>query len=207
AMNTLILNHHPKQSKAIDLSAKTRFEDLNLSSITNLALNCDERLLPILANAYDVSNDGLNEKEARKLISKALLLDRYNGTTWAIKEALSAVFPTAVVKEWFNYGGKPYFFKVKVSTTNVSFDERTLNTLERLIKDFKNVRSVLEAIEIEIESKNDSFNASAELSGEAIEILPFQTTFLENEIKSTKNAFGVFICEISKTNIDFKGVY
>ncbi|EAJ5130454.1 phage tail protein I, partial [Campylobacter coli] len=30
---------------------------------------------------------------------------------------------------------------------------------------------------------------------------------LENEIKSTKNAFGVFICEISKTNIDFKGVY
>ncbi|EAK7632266.1 phage tail protein I [Campylobacter coli] len=206
-MNSLILNHHPKQSKAIDLSAKTRFEDLNLSSITNLALNCDERLLPILANAYDVSIDGLNEKEARKLISKALLLDRYNGTTWAIKEALSAVFPTAVVKEWFNYGGKPYFFKVKVSTTNVSFDERTLNTLERLIKDFKNVRSVLEAIEIEIESKNDSFNASAELSGEAIEILPFQTTFLENEIKSTKNAFGVFICEISKTNIDFKGVY
>ncbi|EAK7408535.1 phage tail protein I [Campylobacter coli] len=206
-MNSLILNHHPKQSKAIDLSAKARFEDLKIESITNLALNCDERLLPILANAYDVSIDGLNEKEARKLISKALLLDRYNGTTWAIKEALRAVFPTAVVKEWFNYGGKPYFFKVKVSTTNVSFDERTLNTLERLIKDFKNVRSVLEAIEIEIESKNDSFNASAELSGEAIEILPFQTTFLENEIKSTKNAFGVFICEISKTNIDFKGVY
>ncbi|EAK3540248.1 phage tail protein I [Campylobacter coli] len=206
-MNTLILNHHPKQSKAIDLSAKARFEDLKIESITNLAMRCDERLLPVLANAYDVSIDGLEEKEARKLISKALLLDRYNGTTWAIKEALSAVFPTAVVKEWFNYGGKPYFFKVKVSTTNVSFDERTLNTLERLIKDFKNVRSVLEAIEIEIESKNDSFNASAELSGEAIEILPFQTTFLENEIKSTKNAFRVFICEISKTNIDFKGVY
>ncbi|MGI7824916.1 phage tail protein I [Campylobacter coli] len=206
-MNTLILNHHPKQSKAIDLSAKARFEDLKIESITNLAMRCDKRLLPVLANAYDVSIDGLEEKEARKLISKALLLDRYNGTTWAIKEALSAVFPTAVVKEWFNYGGKPYFFKVKVSTTNVSFDERTLNTLERLIKDFKNVRSVLEAIEIEIESKNDSFNASAELSGEAIEILPFQTTFLENEIKSTKNAFGVFICEISKTNIDFKGVY
>ncbi|EAK5011017.1 phage tail protein I [Campylobacter coli] len=206
-MNTLILNHHPKQSKAIDLSAEARFEDLKIESITNLAMRCDERLLPVLANAYNVSIDGLEEKEARKLISKALLLDRYNGTTWAIKEALSAVFPTAVVKEWFNYGGKPYFFKVKVSTTNVSFDERTLNTLERLIKDFKNVRSVLEAIEIEIESKNDSFNASAELSGEAIEILPFQTTFLENEIKSTKNAFGVFICEISKTNIDFKGVY
>ncbi|HDZ5043332.1 TPA: phage tail protein I [Campylobacter jejuni] len=206
-MNTLILNHHPKQSKAIDLSAKARFKELNLASITNLAQHCDERLLPVLANAYDVSIDGLNEKEARKLISKALLLDRYNGTAWAIKEALCAVFPTAVVKEWFEYSGKPYFFKVKVSTTNVSLDERTLNTLERLIKDFKNVRSVLEAIEIEIESKNDSFNASVEISGEAIEILPFQTTFLENEIKSTKNANAIFMCEISKTNIDFKGVY
>lgn len=206
-MNTLILNHHPKQSKAIDLSAKTRFEDLNLASITNLALNCDERLLPILANAYDVSIDGLETKEARKLISKALLLDRYNGTTWAIKEALRAVFPTAVVKEWFNYGGKPYFFKVKVSTTNISFDERTLNTLERLIYDFKNVRSVLEAIEIEIKSKNDSFNANAQISGETIEILPFQTTQIENNQKPSLNAMGVFMCEITRTNIDFKGVY
>ncbi|EDP3272646.1 phage tail protein I [Campylobacter jejuni] len=206
-MNTLILNHHPKQSKAIDLSAKARFEDLKIESITNLAMRCDERLLPVLANAYDVSIDGLNEKEARKLISKALLLDRYNGTAFAIKEALYAVFPTAVVKEWFEYNGKPYFFKVKVSTTNVSFDERSLNALERLIKNFKNVRSVLEAIEIEIESKNDSFNANAQISGETIEILPFQTTFLENEIKSTKNAFGIFMCEITRTNIDFKGVY
>ncbi|EPE6666261.1 phage tail protein I [Campylobacter coli] len=205
-MNTLILNHHPKQSKAIDLSAKTRFEDLNLASITNLALNCDERLLPVLANAYDVSIDGLNEKEARKLISKALLLDRYNGTAFAIKEALYAVFPTAVVKEWFEYNGKPYFFKVKVSTTNVSFDERSLNALERLIKNFKNVRSVLEAIEIEVQSKNNSFNACIEIDGETIEVLPFQTTALENASKSAFNAFGVLICEISKTNIDFKGV-
>ncbi|EAI2796422.1 phage tail protein I [Campylobacter jejuni] len=206
-MNTLILNHHPLQSKAIDLSAKKRFEDLNLASITNLALNCDERLLSVLANAYDVSIDGLNEKEARKLISKALLLDRYNGTAFAIKEALYAVFPTAVVKEWFEYNGKPYFFKIKVSTTNVSFDERTLNTLERLIKDFKNVRSVLEAIEIEIQSKNNSFNACIEIDGETIEVLPFQTTTLENASKSAFTAFGVFVCEILKTNIDFKGVY
>ena len=138
-MNTLILNHHPKQSKDIDLSAKTRFEDLNLASITNLALNCDERLLPILANAYDVSIDGLEIKEARELISKALLLDRYNGTALAIKEVLKVVFPTAVVKEWFNYGGEPYFFKVKVTSQNESFDERTFNTLERIIKDFKNI--------------------------------------------------------------------
>ncbi|MBZ7939027.1 phage tail protein [Campylobacter sp. W0014] len=205
-MNTLILNHHPLQSKAIDLSAKKRFEDLNLASITNLALNCDERLLSVLANAYDVSIDGLNEKEARKLISKALLLDRYNGTAFAIKEALYAVFPTAVVKEWFEYNGKPYFFKVKVSTTNVSFDERSLNALERLIKNFKNVRSVLETIEIEVQSKNNSFNACIEIDGETIEVLPFQTTALENASKNTFNAFGVLICEISKTNIDFKGV-
>ncbi|EDP8291290.1 phage tail protein I, partial [Campylobacter jejuni] len=27
------------------------------------------------------------------------------------------------------------------------------------------------------------------------------------EIKSTKNAFGIFMCEITRTNIDFKGVY
>lgn len=203
----LILPHHKPQSKAIDLSAKARLEALNLEKISNLALTCDERLLPVLANAYDVSIDGLEIKEARELISKALLLDRYNGTAWAIKEALKAVFPTAVVKEWFNYGGEPYFFKVKVTSQNESFDERTFNTLERLIKDFKNVRSVLEAIEIEIESKNDSFNASVELSGEQIELLPFQTTQIQSNAKTSFNANAVFICEVNKTNISFKGVY
>ncbi|WP_335880125.1 hypothetical protein, partial [Campylobacter jejuni] len=71
------------------------------------------------------------------------------------------------------------------------FDERTLNTLERLIYDFKNVRSVLEAIEIEIKSKNDSFNANAQISGETIEILPFQTTQIENNQKPSLNAMGV----------------
>ncbi|MEF3349865.1 hypothetical protein P0P49_08700 [Campylobacter jejuni] len=84
------------------------------------------------------------------------------------------------------------FFKVKVSTTNVSFDERTLNTLERLIYDFKNVRSVLEAIEIEIESKNDSFNANAQISGETIEILPFQTTQIENNSETKFKCNGCF---------------
>ncbi|VEG59909.1 phage tail protein [Campylobacter jejuni subsp. doylei] len=48
-------------------------------------------------------------------------------------------------------------------------------------------------MEIEIESKNDSFNTSVEISGETIELLPFQTTFLENEIQSTKNVFE-FLC-------------
>ncbi|EIM0971664.1 hypothetical protein LMP95_001893, partial [Campylobacter coli] len=45
-----------------------------------------------------------------------------------------------------------------------------------------------------------------EIDGETIEVLPFQTTALENASKSAFNAFGVLICEISKTNIDFKGV-
>ncbi|EAJ9097897.1 phage tail protein I, partial [Campylobacter jejuni] len=57
-----------------------------------------------------------------------------------------------------------------------------------------------------VQSKNNSFNACIEIDGETIEVLPFQTTALENASKSAFNAFGVLICEISKTNIDFKGV-
>ncbi|WDL77670.1 phage tail protein I [Helicobacter winghamensis] len=203
----LVLSHHKSEAKAIDLSVKQRLEDLPLNKISNLALRCDERLLPILANAYDVSIDHLNKKEARALISKALLLDRHNGTAYAIKEALKAVFPTAVVKEWFDYGGEPYYFKVKVVSMETSFDEESFKKLERLIQEFKNVRSVLESIELEIQSKNNSFNVVKEVSGERIELLPFVTTQIQSNTKASTNAFVVFICEVSQTNISFKGVY
>lgn len=204
-MNTLILNHHPKQSKAIDLSAKTRFEDLNLASITNLALNCDERLLPILANAYDVSIDGLNEKEARKLLSKALMLKRHAGTTYAIKESLKAVFDTALVEEWFNYDGKPYHFKVKVTSSHKPFDENTFKQLEKLIYEYKNVRSVLESIELRVQSKCDKYNACVYRDVEKIKILPLRIR--KRTLKSVNfNAFGTFISERFKSKFSLKGV-
>ncbi|TQR29152.1 phage tail protein I [Campylobacter sp. MIT 99-7217] len=191
---SLILAHHPKQSKAIDLSAKARFEDLNLASITNLALNCDKRLLPVLANAYDVSIDGLEEKEARKLISKALLLDRYNGTAFAIKEALKTVFDTATLKEWFEYEGKPYHFKVKVTSKDKPFNQRTFTQLDRLILEYKNVRSVLESITLELQSPNESFNASVSSGSEKIELLPYQRTKIEPKAQSFM-AMSAFVAE------------
>ncbi|TKX29514.1 phage tail protein I [Campylobacter estrildidarum] len=204
-MNSLVLNHHPLQSKVIDLSAKKRFEDLNLASITNLALNCDERLLSVLANAYDVSIDGLNEKEARRLLSKALMLKRHAGTTYAIKEALTAVFDTALVEEWFHYNGKPYFFKVKVTTTNKPFDEASYKQLEKLVYEYKNVRSVLESIELRVQSNCDKYNACVYRDTEKIKILPLRIR--KRILRSINfNAFGTFISERFKSKFSLKGV-
>lgn len=201
----LVLNHHPKQSKAIDLSAKQRLEALNLEKISNLALNCDERLLPILANAYDVSIDGLEIKEARELISKALILKRHAGTAYAIKEALKAVFDTALVEEWFNYGGEPYFFKVKVTSKDKPFNENTFKQLEKLIYEYKNVRSVLEGIELKVQSDCKKFNACIYRDVEKIKVLPFAITQRENNLK-VSCGFGTFICEKNKFILSLKGV-
>lgn len=204
--DTLILKHNKNEIKSLDLSFKQRLENFELEKISNLASKCDARLLIVLANAFDCNIDYLSEEEARKLISKALILDRYNGTAFAIKEALCAVFPTALVKEWFEYEGKPYFFKVKVSTTDTSFDKRTLDVLDRLILEYKNVRSVLEAVELEVLSYEKDFNAAVSMCGEFIEVLPFRANELENSSKKTGNGAGTFVCEISNTNINFKGV-
>lgn len=203
---TLILSHNSEAVKNADLSFKQRLESFDLSKISNLALTCDPRLLNVLANAFDCNIDYLSEEEARKLISKALILDRYNGTAFAIKEALKAVFPTATIKEWFEYEGRPYHFRVKVESTSTSFDERTFNVLDSLILQYKNVRSVLEAIELELLSKEQDFSAAVTLCGEFIEVLPYQTTQLESPNQSSSNAFGVFTCEILDTSINFEGV-
>ena len=40
------------------------------------------------------------------------------GTRAAVELAIRAVFSTATVSEWFEYGGKPYYFRLSVDDTN-----------------------------------------------------------------------------------------
>ncbi|WP_096024607.1 phage tail protein I [Campylobacter lanienae] len=202
---SLLPSHKSKFNKRFEELFGVSLDRLDIGIIDTAADSAPAALLPHLLKSFNVEYSGSEEKVARELIKNALKIKK--GTVESIKEALKAVIETALIKEWFEYGDEPYFFKVKASSENISFDENTINMLEKLANEYKNTRSVLRAIELEIRNKNSSFNACANLSGESIEILPYQTTFLAQQTRSSKSASGIFICEITKTNIDFKGVY
>ena len=52
-------------------------------------------------------------------------MHRYKGTKYAIEEIFKTLNIVGNVEEWFNYGGKPYYFKVILQIFNRSINEET----------------------------------------------------------------------------------
>lgn len=86
----------------------------------------------------------------RELVSVSLILHRRKGTPWAVRNALEiALRLPAEVRQWFEYGGKPYFFRVRLDVTGAVFGPESGHNAFRLIHDHKNVRSWLDCLETE----------------------------------------------------------
>lgn len=91
---------------------------------------------------YDYTAD-INKKRA--LVRNAIAWHRYKGTPAAVEEVCTAVFKSAKVYEWFQYGGEPYHFQVRLIEEGVP-DEKVIDNLERAIKVTKNTRSWLDGL-------------------------------------------------------------
>lgn len=88
---------------------------------------------------------GMDIETKRRLIKNSIAWHRIKGTPAAVEEVVSAVFDTSHVQEWFEYGGKPYHFKVV--TEDVTTDKNVLERMRRAINAAKNARSWLETVE------------------------------------------------------------
>ena len=58
------------------------------------------------------------------------------------------------IQEWYDYGGHPYHFKIKI-TSYKGLDEGILRRLNGLIREYKNARSFLEDIAFSSAVKGD----------------------------------------------------
>lgn len=67
------------------------------------------------------------------------------GTPAAVEELVAIVFGEGEVSEWFEYGGEPYWFKIR---TNALLTEDMTTYFSEMIRRVKNTRSHIEAIEI-----------------------------------------------------------
>ena len=111
------------------------------------------KLLPLLAEQFHILGDeGWNfaqtEQEKRNLLKSAIDIHRYKGTKYALKKVLETLNMSGDIREWFEYGGEPFHFKVLLNIFDRGLSDELEQQLLRLINKFKNKRSVLEAIEI-----------------------------------------------------------
>ncbi|WP_080081704.1 phage tail protein I, partial [Salmonella enterica] len=119
----------------------------------------------------------------RELIKQAIELHKYKGTPWAVRRVLEILSLPGTISEWFEYGGKAYFFKVEIKLINQGMDENLFNNLVDLIHEYRNVRSKLEALIVWIINQSAiPVIGCALFGGEITAVLPFQVL----EVQQTK---------------------
>lgn len=83
-----------------------------------------------------------------RMVLDSIPVHRKKGTPWAVETALATFLSRPVdVTEWFQYSGKPYFFRVHFDVSDQGFSEAQAQGVFPLIWSTKNVRSWLDYIE------------------------------------------------------------
>ncbi|ASG90107.1 phage tail protein I [Salmonella enterica subsp. salamae] len=169
--------------------AAERFAQLDMTTLLVYLVDVvDASALPSLAEQFHVQGlEGWlfasNEQEKRELIKQAIELHKYKGTPWAVRRVLEILSLPGTISEWFEYGGKAYFFKVEIELINQGMNENLFNNLVDLIHEYKNVRSKLEALIVWIINQSAiPVIGSALYGGEITTVLPFQVL----EVQQTK---------------------
>lgn len=170
---SLLPNHKSKFDKKIDEFIGLRFEGLDLGAIDTLASSCPESLLPILAASFDVDIDGLSQSEARELIKNAFEIHYYSGTFYSLNKALNALYSDVRVREWFEYKGEPYHFKLELDASKNGVSPQTLKRSDEIINTYKNVRSVYDGASIKATASINLKAYSYTFSGENISVDPY----------------------------------
>lgn len=81
---------------------------------------------------------GKTLEEKKQLVKETIKLHRRKGTKYAVEHSIQLIEPNAQVKEWFEYNGEPYHFKV------INVNRRPLKdvlTIISLINIMKSLRS------------------------------------------------------------------
>lgn len=170
---SLLPNHKSKFDKKIDELIGLRLEGLDLGAIDTLAGSCPESLLPILAASFDIDIDGLSQSEARELIKNAFEIHYYSGTFYSLNKALKALYSDVRVREWFEYKGEPYHFKLELDASKNGLSPQILKRSDELINKYKNVRSVYDGASIKATASINLKAYSYTFSGESISVDPY----------------------------------
>lgn len=128
--------------------------------------NLDEAMLDELAWELDVDwyEDTMDIAAKRDTIKTAKLIKEHRGTKWAVEQIVINTFGDGTVLEWYEYGGKPYHFKV---TTSYPLSSQSLiDKFKKQIEAAKRKSTVLEAVEFYYEGTATEYVYSAPVAQE-----------------------------------------
>lgn len=138
------------QVQAISYVIKKALEKVikysNLIAIYAAIDDMPDHILDLLAieSRTQYYDENLSVETKRRLLKNTLIWHCKAGTPSAVEELISTIFGEGEVKEWFEYGGDPYSFKI---ISDAALDEESAIEFSKMIDKVKNVRSHLDGLE------------------------------------------------------------
>lgn len=120
-------------------------------------------VLDVLANQWHVDfyDVAMPDDIKRRLIRNSILDHRIKGTPGAVEKLMREIYMDAHILEWFEYGDKPYFFKILQDVTDGDelTDVATLDRARAVVQETKNARSWLRWFEFLLTLRDKVFPA------------------------------------------------
>ena len=85
----------------------------------------------------------------RSLVKNSIRWHMKKGTKAVVEEVIRAIFNSGIVEEWFEYGGRPYYFRCNLLNPDTPLTEDQIQQCLRAIDTVKNVRSWLDRLGFE----------------------------------------------------------
>jgi len=133
-------------SRAINRLIQEPAEKINLLRVWDQIDNLDHADLDELAWELNVDwySSSMSLDAKRRTIKYAQQIQAKRGTKWAVEQLITAYYGEGHVSEWFEYGGEPYMFSVRVTNTEIKY--LTVTDFIRSVNSAKSVRSHLDKI-------------------------------------------------------------
>ena len=146
------LSGDPKMAALAEAMAEVlerRREEIGSVSIYPHVDRLEEALLDLLARDFKVDwwDPDYSLPEKRRTLQSSWRVHKLLGTKAAVEAALRAVYPHTRVVEWFEYGARPYHFKLRINVTDDEMDSAKEKRVLARLEYYKNLRSHLDGIE------------------------------------------------------------
>jgi len=97
----------------------------------------------------------------RDILKNSVKVHKKLGTKYAVETALRNVYKGAGVSEWFEYGGRPYYFKINIDISGEKLPESAYLDILGKVKFYKNLRSHCDGIYIRMNGSSAVIRAAA----------------------------------------------
>lgn len=110
--------------------------------------NCTEEMLDQMAVYLKIEwyDSTASIETKRKAVKVAIEIQRYAGTVKAVREQVNSIYQNAEIKEWFDYGGTPGYWRLKVNAEDSDIQYYSIEEMERLLGYTKRLSAHLERI-------------------------------------------------------------